>query len=354
MTALGTESTAPSAAFASDTTAGVHPRVLTALIDANQGFAIPYGADRWTRAATVALRAAVGAPEAEVLFTASGTGANIIALSAVLEHELGVVCADTAHINVDESSAPERFAGIKLIPSETSDGKLRPESVERALSARRPFGPRGRILTITQATELGTVYSVDELRALADLARERHLIVHIDGARLANAAAALDVSLSSLVRHTGADVLTFGGAKSGLGIGEAVVFVRPDLAPGARYIQKQAMHLLPKMRFLGAQFEALLADDLWLHNARHANAMAARLAQHLADVPAVEIAYPVQTNMVFARLPEAAIEKLQHRYAFFRAPAEPSLARWVTSWATAPEEVDAFATTVAQCVARTA
>jgi len=284
---------------------------------ANVGDAAPYGADPWTARAVGRVRELFDAPAAEVLFTYGGTGANVVALQSVLEPHEAVICPTTAHINTDECGAAERFTGAKLLDVVTADGKLTPDLVAPLLDpAHGEHNVRPAVVALSQVTELGTVYALDEIAALAELAHAHGLLLFVDGARLANAAAHLDCSPAQLATYAGVDLLTFGGTKNGLLYGEAIVFLRPDLARRARFARKQAGQLASKMRFIAAQFDALLAHDLWLDNARHANAMAAQLAAALGDVPAVEVVRAPQANSVIAGVPSRVIAPLQD-WSFF-------------------------------------
>src|SRR3954468_17250722 len=268
--------------FASDNYAGALPEVVEAIAAANAGHAPAYGEDEWTARAEARFREHFG-PEARVFLALNGTGANVVALRALAQPWSAVVCPETAHLNVDECGAPERVGGLKLLTVAAPDGKLTPQLVASRLGR---FGDehavQPRVVSISQSTELGTVYSVDEVRALADQAHTHGLLLHVDGARLANAAAALDVPLGALTTDAGVDALSFGGTKNGLLLGEAVVLLRPDLGEGIEYLRKQSMQLASKMRYLAAQFDALLQDDRWRRAAANANAMARRLAEALA------------------------------------------------------------------------
>ena len=336
--------------FASDNHSGAHPEVLEAIAAANDGHAGAYGADQWTARAAERFREHFGA-DAEPFLCFNGTGANVLAMRALCRPGDAAICPETAHLNVDECGAPERIAGVKLLPVETPTGKLNPELVASRLTGLGDeHAAQPRVISISQASELGTVYTPEETRALADRAHERGLYLHIDGARLANAAVALDVPLRELTTDVDVDVLSFGGTKNGLVLGDAVVFLRPDLGERFLFIRKQSMQLASKMRFLGAQFEALLGGDLWLRNARRANAMAQRLAGALERIGNVGIAYPVEANAVFATLPRAAIDKLRAEL-----PGEPpfhvwneqlDLIRLMCSWDTTEEDVDGLADAV--------
>ncbi|MGZ8735423.1 MAG: threonine aldolase family protein [Acidimicrobiia bacterium] len=341
----------PSTLFASDNASGVHPAVMDALVAANDGHALAYGSDVWTERAVGRFHDLFG-PAAEVVFTWGGTGANVVGLQCLLAPWQAVICPDSAHIAVDECGAPERFTGCKLIEVPTHDSRLLPEHVERHLHLLGDeHHVQPRVVSITESTESGTLYRPEEIAALSTVAHEHGLLVHLDGARIANAVAALDVDLSTLVVDTGVDVMTFGGTKNGMMYGEAVVFLGPDLGEHARFVRKQAGQLPSKMRFVSAQFEALLTDDLWLHNAQHANAMASRVAARAVLVPGVDVVRPPDVNAVFARLPAAAIRPLQE-WSFFWVwdPAE-SIVRWMCSFDTTEDDVDRFIEGVAEIVA---
>jgi threonine aldolase len=336
--------------FASDNSAGILPEVLDAIAAANTEHAVAYGNDPWTARAEQRFRAQFG-EQTRAFIVFNGTGANVAGLRAMLRPYEAVVCAETAHLNVDEGGAPEFVGGIKLLPVATPDGKLTPELVAPKLVR---FGDehavQPRVISITQSTELGTVYSVEEVVTLAELAHEQGMLLHVDGARLANAAAALDVPLRALTTEAGADVVSFGGTKNGLLAGEAIVLLRPALAQAMPYLRKQSMQLASKMRFLAVQFETLLTDDLWRRPAAHANAMAARLAAAVGDLPGVQITQPVQANAVFAILPREAATALQERFYFYTWDEGTGEVRWMCSWDTTPDDVDAFSRAVAEAV----
>jgi threonine aldolase len=282
---------------------------------------------------------------ASAFFLFNGTGANVVSLRAACRRFEGVICAETAHLNVDECGAPEAIAGLKLLTVPGVDGKLTPATVEsRIARIGDEHAVQPRAVSISQCTELGTLYTPAETRALADLAHEHDLILHIDGARLSNAAAALELSLAEVA--VGADVLSFGGTKNGLLGAEAVVLLNPELAHDFLYIRKQSMQLASKMRFLAAQFDALLTDGLWQRSAGNANGMAARLAAALAGVPGLTITRPVETNAVFATLPPAVTESLQRDFPFYVWDEHAGEVRWMCSWDTTEEDVDEFATAV--------
>ncbi|NJB69065.1 threonine aldolase [Desulfobaculum xiamenense] len=329
--------------FASDNNSGVHPRVMEALTRANAGHCVAYGDDPITASAQRAFRDTFG-PNAHVFFVYNGTGANVSALSAMRRSFHGIICADCAHANVDECGAPECVSGSKLLPVPSVDGRITPEGIAPKLHHLGfQHSSQPRVVTLTQATEFGTVYSLDDIRAIADFAHDHGLLVHMDGARLANAAAALGCSLADISVRAGVDALSFGGTKNGLMFGEAVVLFDSSLVGDFPYVRKQCMQLHSKMRFIAAQFEAYLTDGLWLDNARSANAMARLLADSVRDVPGLELTCPVETNAVFARIPREAVEPLQKRSFFYVWDEETVEVRWMTSFDTTPEDVSAFA-----------
>ncbi len=333
--------------FASDNNSGAHPEVLEAIAAANEGHVVAYGDDDYTTRARERFRDHFGT-EAEPFMVFNGTGANVLALQALTRPHEAVICPETAHLSVDECGAPERIAGIKLLPVATGDGKLTPELVAARIERiGDQHASQPRVVSISEATELGTVYSPDEIRALAELVHEHDLYLHVDGARLANAAASLDVPLRALTTDAGVDVLSFGGTKNGLLVGDAIVFLRPELARDFLFIRKQSMQLASKMRFLAAQFDALLAGDLWLRNASHANAMARRLAEAITNLDGVELAHPVEANGVFANLPAPAIgslyESLPASHPFYVWDEAAGTVRLMCSWDTTDDDVDALA-----------
>jgi len=334
--------------FASDNYAGVHPRVMEALAKANDGPAKAYGADPLTEAARTRIQHVLG-HHAEPFFVFLGTAANVLALTAMTRPHHAVLCAESAHINVDEGGAPERHLGCKLMNVPTPDGKLTPELLRPQLAhLGNEHHNQPRVVSIAQATELGTLYTPLEIRDLADFAHQHGLYLHMDGARLGNAAAAMGLTLRETSSNLGVDALSFGGTKNGLMFGEAVVFFRPELARDFAFIRKQGMQLCSKMRFIAAQFLALLENDLWRENASHANAMAQYLADKLAGAPGVVIAQKPQTNAVFAELAPAVIARLQERFAFYTWDHERNLVRFMTSFATTEAEVEIFAAAVRQ------
>jgi threonine aldolase len=337
----------PNLAFLSDNAAPAHPAVVRAIEAANVGYAPPYGEDEWTRRARERIRDLLG--DVEVVLVFNGTGANTLALSTLVKPHECVLAARGAHVVVDEAGALERFAGSRAVPVEAPDGKLRRETLEPLLARRGDqHAVQPRAVTITNATELGTVYAPAEVRALARWCHERGLLLHCDGARLANAAVAHDGNLKALV--DGLDVLSFGATKNGMLYGEAIVFFDRALARDAAWTRKQGMQLASKQRYLGAQLDALLADGLWLENARHANRMAALLARE-ARAAGIELARPTEANMVFARLPRAAIAKLQAEWPCYVWDEATGEVRWVCSWDTDERDVRALVASARRALA---
>jgi threonine aldolase len=334
-------------AFASDNYAGIHPEALDAIADANGGHQISYGADDYTaRLADVITRHFGEAARIWPVF--NGTGANVVSLAAMSPRWGGVICAETAHINGDENGAPERLAGVKLLPVATDDGKLTPEAMDRRAHG---FGDQHSaqpmVVSLAQASELGTVYTADEVRHICSHAHSLGMRVHMDGSRIANAAAFLDVGLGQISTDCGIDVLSFGGTKNGLLDGDAVVVLDPDAAPGMDYVRKLTGQLASKMRFASAQLIALLDGDLWLTSARHANAMAARLAAGAGALDGVEVVYAVESNAVFARLDRAAADRVRERFRFYDWDPATGVVRWMCAFDTGPADVDAFVAALA-------
>ena len=329
--------------FGSDNHAGTHPAVLRAIVEANQGDAVAYGADTWNEQVTARLREIFGADDAFLVL--NGSGANILGLSLLLRRHEAVICAESAHIHTDECGSAERLIGTKLLPVPTADGKITPELIAEKLSGRGDdHRSQPGVVALTQSTELGTCYTIAELRKITDFCHASDLRLYLDGARLANAAASLDCSLAELAEC--ADVLSFGGTKNGAMGAEALVVMRSGLAADAPYLRKQQTQLTSKMRFVAAQFGALLQDDLWRVNAAHANAMACRLAEGAAAVDGVEIIHPVQANAVFARLQPRHMAALQREWTFGVWDERDSVVRWMTAFDTTESDVSAFLTAI--------
>ena len=334
--------------FASDNYAGIHPEVLEAIARANVGHAAAYGDDDETQRLRELVHDHFG-PQAEVFPVFNGTGANVVALQAMCRPWEAVICAESAHINVDEGGAPEKVAGLKLWTVPTVDGLLTPELID--VHAVRPgdvHRAQQAVVSITQSSELGTAYSVDELGALVERAHSHGLLVHLDGARIANAAASLGVSMRAITSDVGVDAVSFGGTKNGAMGAEAVIVLNPNLAQSPPFLRKSAMQLASKMRFVSAQLCALLTDDLWLRNATHANGMAQRLEAAVRAIPGVQVMRRVDANAVFAILPPAVTERLQRDFRFYTWDDHTGEVRWMCSWDTTPEDVDDFAAAIAR------
>ena len=333
----------PKRSFASDNNAVVHPEVLEAIRRANDGHVVGYGDDPYTESAVAKFREVFGA-DVGVFFVFNGTAANVLSLQALTRPYHAVLCPELSHIYTDECGAPEKFSGCKLIPLPAPDGKLAVTTVARAyhgIGDQHHVQPR--VISITQATEMGTVYKPADIETLAHFAHERGMFLHMDGARISNAAVVQGLTLREATRDLGVDVLSFGGTKNGLMGVEAVVFFRPELAQDFLFVRKQGMQLASKMRYMAVQMEALLTNNLWKRNADHANRMARLLEREAKKIPRVKIVYPVEANGVFAQIPREAIEKIQKRYFFYVWSEEDAVVRWMCSFDTTEEEVYQFA-----------
>ncbi|MFZ0299650.1 MAG: low specificity L-threonine aldolase [Candidatus Sulfotelmatobacter sp.] len=340
----------PPRSFASDNNAGIHPEILEAIARANQGHVVAYGDDPYTRSAVKRFEEHFG-PDIAVFFTFNGTGANVLGLQALTQSFQSVLCSDYAHIYCDECGAPEKHIGCKLIPLPHQDGKITLDSVRHAYHGiGDQHHSQPRVISITQCTEMGTVYQPEEIRALARFAHERDMYLHVDGARIANAAVSLGQTLRQATRYLGVDVLSFGGTKNGILGGEAVVFFHPELSRDFLYLRKQNMQLASKMRFIAAQFEALLTNDLWRRSAEHANHMASLLEKEVRRIPEVKIVWKVEANGVFVQIPRKAIEKIKQHYFFYMWIEEESIVRWMCSFDTTEDDIHKFAEVVAEAV----
>jgi threonine aldolase len=338
--------------FASDNSASVHPRVLEAIAAVNTGHAFAYGHDPYTAEVERQVAEALGAPDASVFFVFNGSGANVLSLRAALRPWEAAIVSANAHLQTDEVGAPEAVAGVKLLVGETTDGKLTVSGLQRLIDVPNDeHAVKPGIVCLTQSTELGTLYGLEELRALSAVAHVGGLRVHVDGARFANAAAALGVGLPELVEAAGIDLLSFGGTKNGLMLGEAVVVFDPELVPGMLHLRKQTLQLASKMRYVAAQFEALVTDALWLSNASHANAMAQRLYDAVSVIDGVEVARRPQANAVFATLSPDARARLQEEFDFYVWDNVTGEVRWMCAWDTTEEDIDEFAAAAAAAVA---
>ncbi|MBN2365780.1 MAG: low specificity L-threonine aldolase [Calditrichaeota bacterium] len=328
--------------FASDNNAGIHPEILKALEMANDGHVIAYGDDPYTEKAIENFRRIFG-KDVEVFFVFNGTAANVLGITAITRSFHAIICSDLAHLNVDECGAPEKYTGCKLLIVPSPDGKLTPDGVAGHLHG---FGfehhAQPKVVSITQATEMGTVYTPYEITALAELAHSKGLYLHMDGARIANAAVSLGRGFREITVDAGVDILSFGGTKNGVMLGEAIIFFNPELSRDFKYIRKQGMQLGSKMRFISAQFSALLENDLWRQNAEHANEMAQYLAEKIEQIPEIKITQLVQANAVFAIFPAELIPELQKKYFFYVWNEATCEVRWMTSFDTTREDVDGF------------
>jgi threonine aldolase len=333
--------------FASDNNAGVHPEIMEAMIRCNQGHTIGYGDDPYTKAAVARIREHFGT-ETEAYFVFNGTAANVVGLRNMTQSFHSIISAESAHIQEDECGAPEYFTGCKLIPVEARHGKITVENIAphvRGIDFEHHSQPG--VVSITQATEMGTVYSVDEIRKIADYVHRNGMFLHMDGARISNAAVALGLTMREVSRDAGVDVLSFGATKNGGMYGEAILFFRPGMTRWFKYFRKQGMQLASKMRYIAVQFDAILTDDLWRRNAAHANQMARLLAERVAKIPGVRITRPVEANGVFAVIPGELIPPLQEKYFFYRWDEAAGEVRWMTSWDTTEEDITGFTDLIA-------
>lgn len=334
--------------FASDNNSGVHPLVMQALINANDGHAVGYGDDEWTSKAVLKLKEIFG-NEASPFFVFNGTGANSVALQAVTRPFNSILCAETAHINVDECGAPGRMTGCYIVTIPTEDGKLTPELIKPHL---HNFGvchhSQPKAVYISQVSELGTIYTVEEVKAISELLHSYNMYLHMDGARLANACAYLNCSMKEITVDAGVDILSFGGTKNGMMMGEAVISFRPEVTENLAYIRKQSAQLASKLRYMSAQFLPYLENNLWLENARHANKCALKLADALSKFDEIKFTQKIESNQLFFILPADVLAKLQEKYFFYVWNDARNEARLVTSWDTTDEDIDSFIATLDQ------
>lgn len=331
----------PNPSLASDNSAGVHPKILEAITAANTGHVLAYGDDQYTDAAVKKFHEHFG-EDVDVYFVFGGTGANVLGLKAATEPHQAIICSEMAHIYVDECDAPQNFTECRLLPVPSEDGKITVDSIDRVIHAITDEPPvRPRVISISQSTEMGTVYTVREIQTLAAFAHDRAMLLHMDGARIANAAVSLKAELRTITSDAGVDLLSFGGTKNGMMYGEAIVFFDRNLSRDFEHTRKQGLQLASKMRFISAQFEVFLSNDLWRKNAGHANRMAQLLASKLRELP-LEITQNVDANAVFVRLPQEYQEPLQEKYSFYVESKDTSEARFMTSFATTEEDIDSF------------
>ena len=328
--------------FASDNNSGIHPAILKAIENVNHGHVAGYGDDPFTQQAIQIFKEKFGAGT-EVFFVFNGTGANVLGLSSATQSFNSIICAKTAHIQEDECGAPEKFTGCKLLPVETVSGKLTPELIKHHLKGFEfEHHSQPKVISISQVTEMGTVYKPHEIIALADIAHKNNMLLHMDGARIANAAVFLEIDFKEFTKDCGVDILSFGGTKNGMMMGEAVLFFNPDLTTYTRYLRKQSAQLYSKMRFVGAQFIAYFANDLWKESASHTNKMAKLLETEIVRIPEIKITQPVEANGVFAVVPRKIIEPLMERFFFYMWNESTSEVRWMTSFDTTEDEIYEF------------
>ena len=336
--------------FASDNNAGVHPEIMKAIERVNTGHTIAYGDDPYTASAVRKIRQILG-EETQPFFVFIGTAANVLGLDALTKPYHSIICAETSHIHEDECGAPERWTGCKLLSVESPDGKITPASIDKHMyGIGFEHHSQPRVISITQSTEMGTVYTSDEIRAITDYAHDRNLLVHMDGARISNAAASLGTGLRDITVDAGIDVLSFGGTKNGMMYGEAVVFMNGEYAVDFKYLRKQGMQLASKMRYIAAQFERFLDEDIWLKNARHANRMAKMLESEMRGIEGIRITQPVQSNAVFAILPKDIIPVLQESFFFYIWNEAAGEVRWMCSYDTTEEDILEFSAMVRKLI----
>lgn len=328
--------------FASDNNAGVHPDILSEIIKVNKGHVIGYGGDPYTEEATRLFKQHFG-KDAEIFFVFTGTAANVLGITGITRSWNSVITAFTAHIEQDECGAPEKFSGCKVLTVDTSDGKIVPEMLKKHMHGFDfEHHSQPRVISITQATEMGTVYTPAEVSALAEYAHDNGMLLHMDGARISNAAVALDMPFREFTTDAGVDILSFGGTKNGMMFGEAVCFLRPGLSDGFKYIRKQGMQLASKMRFIAAQYIAFFRNELWKKCAAHSNSMARLLYEKVKEIDGLKVTQPVQANGVFVIVPHKIAGNLQKHYFFYPWNEETSEYRWMTSWDTTEEDINNF------------
>ena len=336
--------------FASDNNAGVHPEIMKAIESVNSGHTIAYGDDPYTASAVNKIKSILG-EKVQPYFVFTGTAANVLGLDAITKPYHSIICAETSHIHEDECGAPERWTGCKLLSLESPDGKLSPASIEKHMyGIDFEHHSQPRVISITQSTEMGTVYTPDEIRAITDYAHDRNMLVHMDGARISNAAASLETGFREFTVDAGVDILSFGGTKNGMMYGEAVVFMSEEYAYDFKYLRKQGMQLASKMRYIAAQFERFLDDEVWLKNASHANRMARVLEAEVMKIDGIRITQPVQSNAVFAILPKEFIPILQEAFFFYVWKEATGEVRWMCSYDTTEEDVINFSSLIRKVI----
>ncbi len=328
--------------FASDNCSGIHPQIMQAIMEANTGHVKGYGYDNYTISAEQEFKRLFG-NDIEVFFVYSGTGANVLGLQACLHPFEAVICSDMAHIHTDETGAPERNLMSKLIPLKSVNGKISVDQISEVLVGRGvEHHAQPKVISLTQSTEYGTLYQPSEIKAFGDFCKKEDLYLHLDGARISNASAALGMSPREFVRESGVDVMSFGGTKNGMMMGEAVVFFKPELAKYMKFQRKQGMQLFSKMRFISAQFSAFFKDDLWLNLAKHSNNLAQHLAKSLREIEGVQITQPVDVNAVFAIFPQGVSEQLAEEFPFYVWNEALNEVRLMCSWDTEINDIEVF------------
>ncbi len=336
--------------FGSDNHSGIHPDILKAIINANSDHAIAYGEDEYTKRAIKKFKEHFG-KDIDVFLLYTGTAANILGLKTITNSFNSIICAETAHLNVHECCGPEKFTGCKLVTISTTDGKLTVDQIKpHIVGVGDPHQAQPKVISITQPTELGTVYTPKEIKEITDFAHENNMLVHVDGARLSNAAASLNVGMKEITQDVGVDLLCFGGTKNGMMFGEAVIFFNKKLSKNFVFFRKQGMQLASKMRFISVQFEALLSNNLWLKNAKHSNKMAQLLYREIKDIPKIKITQKVQTNAIFAIIPKNYVIPLQKEYFFYVFNELTSEVRWMCSFDTTTEDIMNFSNTIRRII----
>lgn len=328
--------------FASDNSSGVHPAFLKAISEVNQGHVIGYGDDIYTERAFQAFKTTFGS-DIEVFFTFLGTGANVLGLDALTNPYNSIICAETAHIFEDECGAVERFGGAKLIPIKTTDGKLTVDLIKPYITGiGMEHHSQPKVISITQVSEMGTLYTVDEIKSITEFAHQNNMFVHMDGARISNAAVSLDLPFRAFTKDAGIDLLSFGGTKNGMMYGEAIIFFNTKMAENFKFIRKQGMQLASKMRFISAQFDCFLKDDFWKGLATHSNKMAQLLAKEIEQFPFIKVTQKVQGNGLFVEIEKSLAEKLQSENFFYDWDLDENIYRWMCSWDTQKSDILAF------------
>jgi threonine aldolase len=328
--------------FASDNNAGVHPEILAEINSVNTGHVTGYGSDKYTEEAINVFKEHLGS-SAEIFFVFTGTAANVLGLTSITRSWNSIITASTAHIEQDECGAPEKFIGTKVLTVETPDGKITIDLIEKHMHGFDfEHHSQPKVISVTQATEMGTVYEASEIRKISDFAHSHGMLLHMDGARIANAAISLNLPIKSFTTDIGVDVLSFGGTKNGMMFGEAICFLQPGLSRDFKYIRKQGMQLASKMRFISAQYIAYFRNDLWKRNAQHSNAMASIMADRLSQISGVRITQPVQSNGLFVVMPSAVADRIKEHYFFYPWNEKISEYRLMTSWDTTEEDIENF------------